>query len=102
MTNPKLNDSQRKHLRGLAHDRKVIVQTGAKGLTDAVMKEIDEALRVHELVKVKVLAGERADRDAMVEQICEKLDALLIQRVGHIATLFRRNPDGAKIELPKK
>lgn len=102
MTNPKLNDKQRKYLRGLAHDLNVVVQTGANGLTDAVLAEIDGALAAHELIKVRFVAAERGDRDAMIEHACEKLDALFIQRVGHVATLFRRNPQKAKIELPKK
>lgn len=102
MTNPILTDKQRKFLKGMAHDRKVIVQTGANGLTEAVMKEINAALTAHELVKIKVLAGDRDDRAAMVDRICAELDAILIQRIGHVATVFRRNPDGAKIELPKK
>ena len=102
MTNPILTDKQRKFLKGLAHDRKVIVQTGANGLTAPVMKEIDAALKAHELVKVKVLADDRDDRGAMVDRICTELDAILVQRIGHVATVFRRNPDGAKIELPKK
>ncbi|MBW3566993.1 MAG: ribosome assembly RNA-binding protein YhbY [Proteobacteria bacterium] len=102
MTNPKLNDKQRKFLRGLAHDLNVILQTGSSGLTDAVIAEIDVALKAHELIKVRFLASERADRDAMIEETCTRLDALFIQRVGHVATLFRRNPDKPKIELPKK
>lgn len=102
MTNPKLNDKQRKFLRGLAHDISVILQTGSAGLTDAVLAEIDGALTAHELIKVRFVAAERGDRDAMIEQTCDRLDALLIQRVGHVATLFRRNPKKPKIELPKK
>lgn len=102
MTNPKLNEKQRKHLKGLAHDLNTVVQTGANGLTDAVLAEIDVALTAHELIKVRFLAAERADRDAMIEETCDRLDALFIQRVGHVATLFRRNPQKPKIELPKK
>lgn len=102
MTNPKLNDKQRKYLRGLAHDLNVVLQTGSAGLTEAVLAEIDVALTAHELIKVRFNAGERDERDAMIEETCEKLDALFIQRVGHVATLFRRNPNKAKIELPKK
>ena len=102
MTNPKLNDKQRKFLRGLAHDLGIVVQTGAAGLTDAVLAEIDGALTAHELIKVRFVAAERSDRDAMIEHTCEKLGALLVQRVGHVATLFRRNPKKPKIELPKK
>ncbi|MDX1453865.1 MAG: ribosome assembly RNA-binding protein YhbY [Gammaproteobacteria bacterium] len=102
MTNPTLTEKQRKFLKGLAHDRKVIVQTGANGLTEAVLREISLALTAHELVKVKVLAGDHADRDAMVDEIVDETGAILIQRIGHVATLFKRNPDGAKIDLPKK
>jgi len=102
VTNPKLNDKQRKYLRGLAHDLNVMLQTGAAGLTDAVIAEIDVALAAHELIKVRFVAAERSDRDTMIETTCEKLDALLIQRVGHVATLFRRNPQKPKIDLPKK
>lgn len=102
MTNPKLNDKQRKYLRGLAHDLNVVLQTGSAGLTEAVLAEIDVALTAHELIKVRFNASEREERDAMIEDTCEKLDALFIQRVGHVATLFRRNPNKAKIELPKK
>lgn len=102
MTNPKLNDKQRKYLRGLAHDLNVVLQTGSAGLTEAVLAEIDVALKAHELIKVRFNAGERDERDAMIEETCDKLDALFIQRVGHVATLFRRNPNKAKIELPKK
>lgn len=102
MTNPKLNDKQRKYLRGLAHDLNVVLQTGSAGLTEAVLAEIDVALTAHELIKVRFNAGEREERDAMIEETCQKLDALFIQRVGHVATLFRRNPNKAKIGLPKK
>src|SRR5690606_10895963 len=102
MTNPKLNEKQRKFLRGLAHDLNVVVQTGAAGLSEAVLAEIDGALTAHELIKVRFIAAERSDRDAMVEHCCEQLDALLIQRVGHVATLFRHNAKKPKIELPKK
>lgn len=102
VTNPKLNDRQRRYLRGLAHDLNTVVQTGAAGLSDAVLAEIDVALTAHELIKVRFLAAERSDRDAMIEHTCDRLDALLIQRVGHVATLFRRNPQKPKIELPKK
>lgn len=102
MTNPKLNEKQRKFLRGLAHDLNVVVQTGAAGLSEAVLAEIDGALTAHELIKVRFIAAERSDRDATVEHCCEQLDALLIQRVGHVATLFRRNAKKPKIELPKK
>jgi RNA-binding protein len=36
----------------------------------------------------------------MIEKICATTEAALVQRVGHVATLFRRNPEAPRIELP--
>lgn len=85
-----LSQKHRKQLRQLAHHRKVIVIVGQHGLTDNVMAEIDQALEVHELVKVRVNAGERAERDAMIDRIAEQTHSDVVQRIGHIGTFFRR------------
>ena len=49
-----LTAAQTRFLRGQAHDLRAMLQTGAKGLTDALVAELDLALEQHELVKVKV------------------------------------------------
>ena len=95
-----LTDSQKKHLRRLGHDLNPVVLTGSAGLTPAVMAEIEGALAHHELIKVKVRAGERADRDAMIARICAETGAELIQRVGHVALLYRPDPESPGIFLP--
>ncbi|MBK1672336.1 RNA-binding protein [Ectothiorhodospira shaposhnikovii] len=89
-----------KHLRALAHSRKPVVSLGRNGLTEPVMEEIRKALDHHELIKIKVAIGDREQRDAAIQDICGKTGAELVQRVGFIATLFRRNPDKPVIELP--
>lgn len=76
----------------------VIIGTG--GLTPAVMHEILLALDHHELVKIRINTEERENREAMIVEICEAAEATLVQRIGHIATLFRRNLDAPRIELP--
>ncbi len=96
----KLSNKQIRHLRGLAHDLKPVVMVGDKGLTDNVIEELNIALDAHELIKVKIRAEEREERDAMIETITQKTSAQFIQRVGHIVTLFKRNKE-AKIALPK-
>jgi len=88
-----LTEPQKKHLRGLAHPRKVIVQTGNAGLTDAVLREIELALLHHELVKVRVVAADRAQRDADIERAVRLTRSELVQRIGHVAVLYRRNPE---------
>jgi RNA-binding protein len=69
-------------------------------MTPAVLHETLLALDHHELIKIRVNAGDRAAREAMIEEVCAMSGATLIQRVGHIATLFRRNPEAPRIEWP--
>jgi RNA-binding protein len=96
-----LTEPQKKFLRGLAHPRKVIVQTGNAGLTDAVLREIELALLHHELVKVRIVAGDRDERDAQIERAVQMTRCELVQRIGHVAILYRRNPEKEQpIQLP--
>ena len=85
-----LSEKHRKQLRKLAHHRKVIVIVGQHGLTDNVMAEIDQALAVHELVKVRINAGEREERSAMIDRVAQQTQSDVVQRIGHIAVFFRR------------
>jgi RNA-binding protein len=88
-----LTEPQKKHLRRLAHPRKVIVQTGNAGLSDAVLREVELALEHHELVKIRVVMNDRKARDEAIKTACARLQAELVQRIGHVATLYRPNPD---------
>jgi RNA-binding protein len=95
-----LKNTQKKHLKSLAHNKKPIVIIGNNGLTSAVLEEIDKALLFHELIKVKINAEERAERDVIIQKIKSELLAELVQRVGHVAIFFRRNPETSRITLP--
>jgi len=95
-----LNNAQIRHLKSLAHPLKPVVIIGEKGVSEAVLQEIENALAAHELIKVKIRAEERADREQMIEAICAATGAAKVQRVGHILTLFKRSKE-AKIALPR-
>ena len=97
-----LSSRQIRHLRGLAHSLKAIVAVGNNGLTDSVVDEIDNTLSRHELLKVRVSAGEREERDEIIQQIVERTHAELIQRVGHVATFFRQNAENPRVDAGKK
>lgn len=88
-----LNSSDRKALRAKAHHLKPVVALGQKGLTPAVLNSIDEALTVHELIKVRLRGVPREDRDATVEAIAAPLAAEAIGLVGSILILYRQNPE---------
>ncbi len=93
-----LRNAQIRRLRGLAHDLSPVVTVADKGLTDNVRAEIDDALRAHELVKIK-LRGERDQRREWAERIVADTGAELVQQIGQVIALFRRNPDRPRIPL---
>lgn len=95
-----LRPNQQRHLRSLAHHLRPVVLVGQQGLRDSVYAEIDAALRAHELIKVRVAGEDRGERADLIDAIRERMGADLVQRIGHVAVLFRRNPDKPRIELP--
>ncbi len=96
-----LTNAQIRFLRGQAHGLKAMLQIGAKGVTDAVVAEVDLALEHHELLKVKVAAEDREARDAMVADLAERSGAVLVQRIGNVAVLYRQSKDHRQIVLPR-
>ena len=96
-----LTAAQNRFLRGQAHDLKAMLQVGGKGITDALVAEVDLALEHHELIKVKVAADDREARDAMIADLVERTDATLVQRIGHTAVLYRPSKDKRHIVLPR-
>lgn len=96
-----LTSNQKRYLRGLAHPLKPGILVGAKGVTEALLAELDLALDHHELVKVRIAAEDRDAREAGVAILLERSGAQLVQRVGNIACLFRRNPEAPQVPLPR-
>ena len=97
----KLSERQKKFLRRQAHNLKPVISMGDKGITDALVKELSGTLEHHELIKIKVRTGDRDSRDEAIQQIVESSGAILISRVGNIATLYRPRKKDPKIVLPK-
>jgi RNA-binding protein len=95
-----LNESQKKYLRGLGHALKPLIMVGDAGLSESLLAEFESTLAHHELIKVRVRAGDRKARDAIIEEMCGKSGAALVQRVGNMALLYRANPEKKKIVLP--
>ena len=95
-----LTAAQTRFLRGQAHDLKALLQIGNKGVTPAFLAELDAVLEQHELVKVKVAGEDREARDAMIGELAEKADAALVQRIGHVAVLYRPSKGKRQTVLP--
>jgi RNA-binding protein len=95
-----LSASQRRYLRELAHPLKPVVLLGAKGVTQALLDELDVALDHHELLKVR-LSGDRDERAAQLADIVAHTGAEAVQSVGHVASLYRANRDRPRLALPR-
>ncbi len=95
-----LKNTQKKFLRQAAHHLKPVVWAGKNGISKSLITEIDQALEIHELIKIKCSLGEREERDAGIEEICKKTGAELVQRIGNIVTLYKKNSIKPVIKLP--
>ena len=91
-----LTEQQKKTLRGLGHTLKPVILVGAGGLSQSLLDEFEHSLEHHELMKVKVSAGDRAQRDAIIAALCQHGGAELVQRVGNVGLLFRRRRNKSK------
>lgn len=87
-----MEKTQIKHLKSLAHKLKPIVTVGQHGMKESINEEIDIALNFHQLVKLKINLGDREARDHLINEITHKHKAELIQRIGNVAVLYKRNP----------
>ena len=85
----KLTGTQIRYLRGLAHHKRTIITVGQSGLTEGVIKELDLALTAHELIKIKLPAGSRLDKQTTLDELCTSTTATLIQLIGRIGVIYR-------------
>jgi|TARA_B100000795_G_scaffold133609_1_gene99744 RNA-binding protein len=94
-----LNSKKISHLKALSHSLNAVVQIGNKGLSAPVIKEIEESLKAHELIKIQVQDNDKVKRQEFLNLICKKLDAISINHIGKQLVVFRANEE-SKIKLP--
>lgn len=96
-----LTTKQKQFLKGLAHDKKPVVQLGNNGLTEGVVAEIENALNHHELIKVKIPTDDRDEKQLIADAIIRETQSNKIQIIGHTLVLYKPSDD-AKITLPRR
>lgn len=92
MTAIQLTPAQRKEHRSSAHHLDPVVMIGGDGLTPAVQKEVDAALKAHGLIKVRVFSDDRGARETMLATLADGLGAAPIQHIGKLIVLWRPIP----------
>lgn len=94
-----LTPKQRKHLKGLAHPLKPVVQVGKREPGETLFNEVDQGLLAHELIKVHFQKSAVDDLETSLKRILDHTHAELVEVRGHIAVLYRPHPDNPKIRL---
>lgn len=97
-----LTSKQRAYLRGLANKLEPIVHAGKGGVSDAMIKQADDALEARELIKGKVLETAPATAREVAEEIAARVNAQVVQVVGRTFVLFRQKEKESQITLPRK
>lgn len=95
-----LTPAQRQTLKGLAHPLSPVVVIGDKGLTEAVIKEVDRALKAHELIKIKAGSDEKETRSQWMAEICQRMNASPVQQIGKILVIYKQ-AEKPVIQLPR-
>lgn len=90
-----LTTEQKKRFRTLGHQLSPIIMVAANGLSENIQLETDRALADHELIKVKFSVGDRELKKQLIKELCNIVEATLVQEIGNIALLYRKsdNPD---------
>ena len=96
-----ISGKTRSYLKSLAHKLEPIIQIGKNGLTEDVLKSIEEALEARELIKINLLNNSLLDTKETAHEICDKLKAEYIQSIGNEIVIYRESEDEV-IEIPKK
>jgi len=88
-----LTSQQIKTLKAEAHHLNPVVMLGAAGLADTVVKEIEQALTAHGLIKIKLGGESREDRAALMSEICARTGAQPVQSIGKVGVVWREKPE---------
>ena len=87
-----MTPAERKALKARAHGLNPVLRLGEKGLTDAVIAEIDRALGAHELIKIRAAPLNRDQREVALASICERTNAQPVQHIGKMLIVYRQKP----------
>lgn len=88
----------RRKLRAAGHHLAPVVQVGKEGVTNAVARQLDQALHDHELVKVKVGTESPEDRFEAADRLGAAVGAQIAQILGRTVLVYRKHPEKPRFE----
>ena len=97
-----LTSKQRAYLRGLANSYDSLFQIGKGGVSDTLIKQVEDALKKRELIKQNSLENCPNTPREVADEIATKAKCDVVQVVGRKMIFYKRNNEEPKIVLPKK
>lgn len=95
-----LTGRQRSYLKSIAHSLDPIIQIGKNGISENLIKQIDDALEAREIIKVKILNNSLLETKETANEIAKLTNSEFVQSIGNKFVLYRESKDNKKIELP--
>ncbi|MGI6717029.1 MAG: YhbY family RNA-binding protein [Eubacteriales bacterium] len=96
-----ITTKQRAYLRTLSNGLDALYQTGKNGITETVIKTLDDALEAREIIKISVLETSPLSPREVITLLCEKLGCDPVQVIGRKVVVYRPSREEPKIVLPK-
>jgi len=90
---PQLSGKEIRHLKGLGHHLADLAMIGKEGITPNLVKAVQDNLKAHELVKIRIQDTCPLERKDAVEQLATAASAAVVQILGKTALIYRPNPD---------
>jgi len=94
-----MTGKQRASLRKIAATLQPIFQIGKQGVTENLMKQLDDALEAREIIKITILETAGENTKELCNEISGELGAEPVQAIGNKFTIYRRSKNNPKIEL---
>ncbi|MDJ0837625.1 MAG: ribosome assembly RNA-binding protein YhbY [Acidobacteriota bacterium] len=95
-----LNSAQRRYLKQLAHHLKPLLQMGKDGPSAGFIGQLNEQIENHELIKIRILNNCEYTKSE-IETAFAGAGITLVQKVGHVYTVFRQKEEDSQLSLPK-
>lgn len=100
-----LTNGQKKALRGLGHHLEPVVYAGKEGISPALLKSLEAALKANEFIKIKIGQNCPLERNLAGQELTRATGAALVQIIGRMILLYRPNPDlpeAKRVRLPSR
>ena len=94
-----MTSKDRAYLRSLATNIEPIFQIGKAGLSNNLIKQVDDALEARELIKITVLETANESAKALSVTLADSTNSIVVQVMGRKITLYRKRAKESKINI---